>query len=155
MTDHTLFIPVVVAVMLRYKGLLFTIAFCLYSTSLALECYSGILPNLGDCEALLNALLYLSRMPGQNEPKEWGRTVASDLYSEKIPKLYHLHGPEDYNCGIFLDVVTVDYYAIDTFRVGDVAAVANAIYSYCLLSRRELGWYVYRAPTSAGSASEL
>ena len=146
MTGHTLFIPVVVSVMLRYRGLLFTVVLCLCSTSLALECFTGTLPDLLDCEILIRALFHLSHMPGQDEPKEYGRTVESDIYSEKIPKLYHLYGPEDYNCGILLDVATADYYAIDTFRVRDLATAANIIYDYCLLARAKMGWYVYRAP---------
>ena len=141
--------------MLRYRELLFTVAFCLYSTSLALECYTGNLPNFFDCEALIGALFQLSRMPGQDEPKEYGRTMDSDIFSEKIPKLIHLYGPEEYNCGILLDVDDADYYAVDTFRIADVAAVANTIFAYCLVARAKLGRYVHRVPIAAGSASEL
>lgn len=154
MKDHTLFVPVAVPVMLRYRGLLLTVAFCLYSTSLAVECFSGVLPDFMDCQILISTLFYLSRMPGQNDPKEYGRTVQSDMYSEKIPKLYYLHGPEEYNCAILVDVDAADYYAVDTFRIEDLAVVGNTVFVNCLLSQGKLGLYVYRAPISAGSASE-
>ena len=139
MKDHTLFVPMAVSVMLRYRKLLLTVAFCFYSASSALECFSGALPGLPDCQILISALYQLSDMPGQNEPKEYGRTMDTGIYSEKIPKLIHLHGPEDYDCGILVDVDAADYYAVDTFRVQDIADAANAIYGYCLVRRGELG----------------
>ena len=140
--------------MLRYRGLLLTVAFCLYSTALAVECFPGVLPDRMDCQILISALFRLSRLPGQNDPKEYGRTVHSDMYAEKIPKIYYLHGPEEYNCAILVDVDDADYYAVDTFRIEDVAVVGNTIFVNCLLSQAKIGLYVYRAPISTGSASE-
>lgn len=154
MTDRTLFIPVVVSRMLSFQECLLAITFCLYSTSSALECYTGSLPNPPDCEVLIAALYALSHTPGQNDPKEYGRTVQSDRYSEKIPKVYYLGGPEDYNCALYVDVEVTDFYAIDTFRLEDVARAANAIFTLCLVSQGKLGMYVYRVLVSAGSASK-
>ena len=139
--------------MLRFQKLLLTITFCLYTTSSALECYTGSLPNLQDCEILIAAIYELSHMPGQNEPKEYGRTMQSDRYSEKIPKVYYLNGPENYNCALFVDAEIIDFYTIDTFRLGDLANAANAVYSVCLVNLGKLGQYVYRVLVSAGSAS--
>ena len=154
MTDRTLFIPVAVSRMLSFREFLLTVTFCLYSTSSALECYSGSLPNLPDCQILITALNQLSRMPGQNDPKEYGRTMQSDLYSEKIPKVYYISGPEDYNCAVFVDVEIADYYAIDTFRLSDLARAANAVFVMCLVNEGKLGMYVYRVLVSTGSASK-
>ena len=125
--------------MLRYRKSLLSVAFCFYSASSALVCFPGALPGLTDCLQLISSLYHLSDMPGQNEPKEYGRTMDTGIYSEKIPKLIYLHGPEDYDCGILLDVDAVDHDAVDTFRIEDVAAVANAIYGYCLVTRGQLG----------------
>ena len=125
--------------MSRYRKILLTVAFCFYSASSTLVCFPGVLPALPDCQHLISALYHLSQMPGQNEPKEYGRTMDTGIYSEKIPKLIYLHGPEDYDCGILLDVDAVDQYAVDTFRMEDVAAVTNAIYGFCLVTRGLLG----------------
>ena len=154
MQDRTLFIPVAVPRMLSFQEFLLTITFCLYSASSALECYSGILPDLADCQILIGALYDLSRMPGQNDPKEYGRTMESSIYSEKIPKVFYLSGPEDYNCALFVDVEITDYYAIDTFRIQDLAWAANAVFAVCLVTEGRLGQYVYRILDSAGSASK-
>lgn len=154
MTDLTLFIPVAVSRMLSFREFRLIITFCLFSTSSALECFSGSLPNLQDCQILIAALNDLSRMPGQNDPKEYGRTMQSDIYSEKIPKVYYLSGPEDYNCAIYVDVRIADYYAIDTFRLGDLARAANAVFILCLVNEGKLGMYVYRVLVSTGSASK-
>ena len=154
MTDRTSFIPVVVSRMLSFQECLLAIAFCLYSTSSALECYTGSLPNLQHCGVLIAALSGLSRLPGKNDPKEYGRTMHSDRYSEKIPRLYYLGGPEEYNCAIFVDVEITDFYAVDTFRLADLARAANAIYILCLVNQGKLGLYVYRVLVSAGSASK-
>ena len=154
MTDRTLFIPVALSRMLSFQEFLLTITFCLYSTSSALECYSGPLPGLADCQILITALVDMSRVPGQNEPKEYGRTMQSDIYSEKIPKTFYLEGPEDYNCALFVDVAIKDYYAVDTFRLQDLAWAANAVFAVCLVTDKKLGQYVYRILVSAGSASK-
>lgn len=140
--------------MLSFQEFLLTITFCLYSTSSALECYTGSLPNLPDCQILIAALYQLSHMPGQNEPKEYGRTMQSDIYSEKIPKVYYLSGPENYNCALFVDVQITDYYAVDTFRLEDLANAASAVFTVCLVTQARLGMYVYRVLVSAGSASK-
>ena len=149
-----LFIPVAVSRMLSFREFLFIITFCLYSTSSALECFSGSLPNLQDCQVLITALNHLSRMPGQNDPKEYGRTVQSDLYSEKLPRVYYLSGPEDYNCAIFVDVGIADYYAIDTFRLSDLARAAHGVFIVCLVNEGQLGMYVYSVLISTGPASK-
>ena len=154
MPDRTLFIPVAVPRMLSFQEFLLTITFCLYSTSSALECYSGPLPELADCQVLIGALYAWSRMPGQNDPKEYGRTMQSDRYSEKIPKMFYLEGPEDYNCALFVDVEVIDYYAVDTFRLQDLAWAADAVFAVCLVTETKLGQYVYRILVSAGSASK-
>ena len=143
MTDRTFFIPVVVSVMLRYRELLLTFAFCLYSTSPALECFSGSLPDVFDCQTLINAIIHWALMPGQNVPKEYGRTLDSDLYSENIPKIYHLHGPENYNCAILVDVKDTDYDAVDTFTIRDLSVAAHMVYSICLVGQMKIGLYVY------------
>ena len=143
MTDHTLFIPVVVSVMLRYRELLLAFTFCLYSTSLALECFSGSLPDVLDCQTLISALIHWSLMPGQNVPKEYGRTLDSGLHSENIPKVYHLHGPENYNCAILVDVKDADYGAIDTFTIRELSVAVNMVYSLCLVGQAKIGLYVY------------
>lgn len=75
MPDRTLFIPVAVPRMLSFQEFLLVIPFCLYSTSSALECYSGILPNLAHCQILIRALVDWSRMPGKttlrNMAEQW------------------------------------------------------------------------------------
>ncbi len=140
--------------MLYYQEFLLTVTFCLYSTSLATECFSGDLPSIQDCQILVMTLYRLAHMPGQDEPKEYGRTMETDIYSEKIPKSYFLDGPENYNCAIYLDVNADDYYAVDTFRLEDIAVAANTVLGHCIIARGQLGLYVYSLPIFAGSASQ-
>ena len=148
-----MFIPIAVSRMLRFHECLLTITFYLYSTSSALECYTGSLPHLPDCQILVAAVYQLSDLPGQNDPKEYGRTMQSDRYSEKIPKVYYLSGPENYNCALYIDVELPDFYAVDTFRLSDLARAANTVYSVCLVNMGKLGMYVNRVLISGGSAS--
>ena len=140
--------------MLIFHECLLTITFCLFSTSSALQCYTGSLPNLQHCQILLDALYQLSHIPGQNDPKEYGRTMQTDRYSEKIPRVYYLAGPENYNCALYIDVEITDFYAVDTFRLEDLARAASTIFNVCLVNLGKLGMYVYRVLVSAGSASK-
>jgi hypothetical protein len=113
--------------------------FSLSSPCLSTECYNApaALPSYRDCHTLLDGILYLSRLPGQNRPKEWGRNLTTGLNAERLPKLYWLDGPERYNCGIRLDGIS--QYASEIFKVIAVYYSGNRLVLHCLAMQRQLG----------------
>ena len=118
--------------MLRHPRLLLAVAFSLYTTSLALRCFPGRVPQLDHCVTLVGAISYISQLPMQDEPKEWGRTIETGPYAQKVPMSYLIEGPEQNTCAVYVDVNAEDYYAIDTFKVLDVAVAAHAVVTSCV-----------------------
>ncbi|KAL2041327.1 hypothetical protein N7G274_005709 [Stereocaulon virgatum] len=106
---------------------------------LSVECYNApaALPSYRDCHVLLDGILYLSRLPGENRPKEWGRNLTTGLGVEHLPKLYWLDGPERYNCGIRIDGIS--QYATEIFRVDAVYYSGSRLVLHCLAIQRQLG----------------
>ena len=113
--------------------------FSLSSPCLSAECYNppAALPSYRDCHTLLDAILYLSHLPGQNLPREWGRNLTTGLNAEHLPRLYWLDGPERYNCGIRLDGIS--QYATEIFKVDAVYYSGSRLVLQCLAMRRQLG----------------
>ncbi|CAF9934630.1 MAG: hypothetical protein HETSPECPRED_009300 [Heterodermia speciosa] len=103
----------------------------------------GILPIKEDCVEFVDALVEISRLPSQRQPKTWGRELPSNpaALTEHLPKLYWIryrpHGPT--TCGAQLDVDPRQPLAVETFGLIDVANAAEGILDLCLSRRGMLG----------------
>lgn len=110
--------------------------------SQAIECFRALtaLPVLYHCQDLIDAIVYLARQPGEDDVKAWGRRLPSTLYTQKVPKLYHILGPViQTTCAVKVDVDRDDFLASDDFRQSDVARSAGMVVSGCLRARRLVG----------------
>ena len=136
---NTLLVLLQVHKMPQYPFFQLAALFSLYSPSLSVQCYDApiALPGYGDCNVLLQGILYLSRLPGENLPKQWGRNLTTGLNVEHLPKLYWLDGPEKYDCGIRVDGIS--QYATETFKVEAIYYSGSRLVLHCLAMRRQLG----------------
>lgn len=143
--DHTVHLPRVQIQfgrsMFRFALLLLSIWFTVYTRSRAAICTSGSapLPTLTDCQDIAEAVRWLSRLPGENEMKAWGRRLPTTDATQKVPKVFWISGRGPVTCAIHVDVDAYDLWAIDDFRLSDVASAAEEVIAHCLLERRQVG----------------
>lgn len=127
--------------MFRFPLLLLYASFTIYTHSQAAICMDprGPLPTIKDCEDIAEAVTYLSRLPGENDKKAWGRQLPTTPDTEKLPKVFWISGRGPITCAINVDVDGYDTLAVDDFRVSDVASAAKNVIAECLVPRRKVG----------------
>lgn len=99
----------------------------------------GILPNLPDCRDLTNAIAYVSRLPGENVRKSWGRGLPETPDTVRLPKVYWLSDRGPTTCAVHVDVSADDYLAVDEFRLRSVGVAAERVVAQCLLRLSQIG----------------
>lgn len=127
--------------MFRFPLLLLYTSFTICTHSQAAICTNsrGPLPTIKDCNDIAEAVNYLSRLPGENYKKAWGRWLPTTPDTEKLPKVFWISGRGPTTCAINVDVDAYDTLAVDDFRVSDVASAAEEVIAECLLPRRKVG----------------
>jgi len=127
--------------MLQIPTLLFAVLFSVYVPSRSMECLlpRGALPTVRDCQDLTDAIAYLARFPGENNPKTWGRRLPSTTDTQNLPKIYWIVGRGPTTCAVHVDVNADDVFAIDTFRLSTVGLAAERVVSRCLVGERKIG----------------
>ena len=99
----------------------------------------GLLPYVRDCGEIAEAVTWLSRLPGENKMKAWGRGLPTTDESENVPKVYWLSGRGPTTCAIHVDVDAYNPLGIDNFRLSDVASAAEQVIAQCLVAKSKLG----------------
>lgn len=110
--------------------------------SLEIECFHArsALPNISHCQELTNAIAWLSRMPGENNVRAWGRRLPTTAETQELPKVYFIDGPAiSTTCTVKVDVDRTDSFAVDSFRLSDVAAASARVVDECLVGQRLIG----------------
>lgn len=121
---------------------IFLILATLCMKSLEIECFHArsALPYISHCQDLNNAIAWLARMPGENDVRAWGRHLPTTAETQKIPKLYFIDGPAiSTTCTVKVDVDRTDSFAVDSFRLSDVAAASARVVDDCLVRQRLIG----------------
>lgn len=126
--------------MFRLKlSLLFTLF--LYALSQAVTCIRApaLLPIVSDCTSIVDAITWLSRMQGENTMKAWGRRLPTTPDTEKVPKVFWISGRGPSTCAVHVDVDAYDLWAVDSFRLSDVALAGEQVVVRCLIPRSKIG----------------
>ena len=112
-----------------------------YQGSQGIECYRArtAIPLAGHCQALVEAIEYLSGMPGENNVRSWGRHLPTTPQTMKVPKVYWIGGRGPDTCAVHVDVRSTDLFAVDSFRQSDVARSATRVVAACLVRQLKLG----------------
>ena len=133
--------------MFPFPLLVLSTSFTVYALSQAAICTSssGPLPRVKDCREIAEAVALLSRLPGENEKKAWGRNLPNTDISQRIPKVFWISGRGPRTCAIHVDVDAYDPLAVDEFRLSDVAAAGEEVINQCLLPPRRKVGLVYPA----------
>lgn len=125
-----------------FKFLLFLLLLVVnLPSSLEVECFHArsALPILSHCQDITDAIAYLSRMPGENDLRAWGRRLPTSQYTEKLPKVYWLSGRGPTTCAVQVDVNPTNYFAVDSFRQSNVSVCAARVVDQCLARQRRIG----------------
>lgn len=125
---------------LLFQILLILATLC--ARSLGIECFHArsALPIISHCEDLINALAWLSRLPGENDVRAWGRRLPTTAETQNIPKVYFIDDPAiSTTCAVEVDVDRTDSFAVDSFRLSDVAAASARVVDECLVRQRLIG----------------
>ncbi|KAF6235280.1 hypothetical protein HO173_006474 [Letharia columbiana] len=127
--------------MFQSSLLLLFAPFTIYTLSQAAICTPapGLLPTVSDCTDLLEAISWLSRMPGENNMKAWGRRLPTTLDTQKVPKVYWISGRGPTTCAVHVDVDSYDLWAVDDFRLADVASAGEEVVAQCLSAKSKVG----------------
>ena len=116
-------------------------SFAIYGASSAAICTSarGLLPTIRDCHDIAEAISLLSRNPSENTMKAWGRRLPTTPDTEMVPKVFWISGRGPTTCAIHVDVDAYDPWAVDDFRLSDVASAADEVIAQCLVAKSKLG----------------
>lgn len=127
--------------MILFSFLLLCTSFTIYALSQAAICTParGLLPTVGDCKDLIDAIAWLSRMPDENNMKAWSRRLPTTLDTQKVPKVFWISGRGPTTCEVRVDVDSYDLFAVDDFRLADVASAGEEVVAQCLSPRRMVG----------------
>ena len=126
--------------MFRLKlSLLFT-SF-IYGLSQAVICTParGLLPTISDCTDIVEAIKWLSRMQGENTMRAWGRGLPTTADTQKVPKVFWISGRGPTTCAVHVDVDAYDLWAVDDFRLSDVALAGEQVVAQCLRAKSKVG----------------
>ncbi|KAL9002683.1 MAG: hypothetical protein Q9188_004409, partial [Gyalolechia gomerana] len=95
----------------------------------AFRCFpspSSLLPPYRDCRVIIAGIDWLSTRATERGPRDWGRAVHTAATTERLPKFFMIQGRQPPNvCAVEVDVDPIDYYAIDTFTLEEVAEAAK------------------------------
>ena len=127
--------------MFQLSFLVLSASFTVYTFSQAAICTSsrGLLPTINDCNDIAEAIDLLSRMPHENKMRAWGRGLPTTDDTQMIPKVFWLTGRGPTTCAVHVDVDAYDVWAVDDFRLSDVASAAQEVIAQCLVPKRKLG----------------
>lgn len=106
----------------------------------------GALPTLPDCRDLTNAIASVSRLPGENIVKAWGRHLPETSDTVNLPRVYWVSGRGPTTCAVHVDVSADDYFAVDEFRLRSVGVAAERVVAQCLLRLNQIG-FSYPSPS--------
>lgn len=120
---------------------IFLVLTILYQISLGTECFHAraALPVSFHCQDLIEAIAYLSRIPGENDVRSWGRRLPTELHTMKVPKSYWIAGRGPSTCAVHVDVNPANLFAVDSFRQSDVGQSAARVVENCLIRQRLIG----------------
>ena len=71
--------------------------------------------------------------------KAWGRGLPTTLDTQKVPKIFWISGRGPSTCAIHVDVDAYDLFAVDDFRLADVASAGEQVVSQCLAAKSKVG----------------
>lgn len=71
--------------------------------------------------------------------KAWGRRLPSTLDTQKVPKVFWISGRGPTTCAVHVDVDSYDLWAVDDFRLADVASAAEEVVAQCLSAKSKVG----------------
>ena len=71
--------------------------------------------------------------------KAWGRNLPTTLDTQKVPKVFWISGRGPTTCAVHVDVDAYIPWAVDDFRVSDVAAAGGQVLAECLVARSKIG----------------
>ena len=113
----------------------------IYALSQAVVCIRApaLLPTISDCTTIVEAIGWLSRMQGENTMRAWGRHLPTTLDTQKVPKVFWISGRGPTTCAVHVDVDAYHPWAVDDFRLSDVAAAGEQVVAQCLMARSKIG----------------
>ena len=113
----------------------------IYALSQAVVCIRppALLPIISDCTTIVEAIGWLSRMQGENTMRAWGRGLPTTADTQKVPKVFWISGRGPTTCAVHVDVDEYVPWAVDDFRVSDVAAAGEQVVAQCLMARSKIG----------------
>ena len=71
--------------------------------------------------------------------KVWGRLLPTAFDTQHIPKVFWISGRGPTTCAIHVDVDAFNPFAVDSFRLSDVASAAEEVIAQCLVPNRKVG----------------
>ncbi len=127
--------------MFQISLLLLSASFSIYTLSQAAICTAarGPLPTVKDCNDLTDAIRWLSSLPNENNVKAWGRRLPTTLDTQKVPKVFWISGRGPTTCAVHVDVDPYDLWAVDNFRLSDVASAGEEVVAQCLSAKSKVG----------------
>ena len=99
----------------------------------------GLLPTIRDCIDIAEAVGWLSQLPRENDMKAWGRGLPTTSDTQQIPKVFWISGRGPVTCAIHVDVDAYSPFAVESFRLSDVALAAEEVIAQCLIPKRKIG----------------
>lgn len=127
--------------MLRCLLILLPLMFVPHVVSKGIRCTDakGPLPTIKHCNELTEAIDMLSRLPGENNMRAWGRRLPTTDLTQNLPKVFWIAGRGPTTCAVHVDVDEDDYFAVDDFRVRSVGMAAGRVVAQCLVARGKIG----------------
>ena len=71
--------------------------------------------------------------------KAWGRNLPTTDTTQNLPKVFWIAGPGPTTCAIHVDVDSYNVWAVDNFRLSDVAFAADNVIAQCLIPKGKIG----------------
>ena len=120
---------------------LLLICFIIFTNTQAAICITtrGLRPTINDCRDIAEAVSSLSQLPNENKLKAWGRGLPTTLDTQQLPTVFWLSGRGPTTCAIHVDVDAFSPFAVDNFRLSDVATAATEVIDQCLIRKRKVG----------------
>ncbi len=133
--------PTIVQAIMIQSLLFFLVLATLYPSSLGTECFHArrALPIVSHCRDIIQAIEDLSRMPGENQLRAWGRDLPTTPDTMKIPKIYWIGGRGPVTCAVHVDVNPLDATAVESFTQRSVALSAGRVMDKCLVRQALIG----------------
>ena len=71
--------------------------------------------------------------------RAWGRRLPTTADTQKVPKVFWISGRGPTTCAVHVDVDAYHPWAVDDFRLSDVAAAGEQVVAQCLIARGKIG----------------